>query len=221
MSLLGFRVNAAPSLTPTSIIKALEHVVVPHLSDNLARSVGITGLTRYNKTGKLIGTAFTVKCRPGDNLMIYKALTMLQPGHVLVIDGGGEPHNALVGELIKLHAQKHGCVGFVIDGAIRDVASFEDFPCYARSVIHRGPYKDGPGELNVPVSVGGQVINPGDIIVGDEDGVVNFPQADAEELLGLAANHNEKEQAIQAEIATGRREQGWIQKILESKGLTQ
>lgn len=182
--------------------------------------MGIAGLTRYNRTGKLIGTAFTVKCRPGDNLMVYKALTMLQPGHVLVIDGGGEPHNALVGELIKLHAQKHGCVGFVIDGAIRDVASFEDFPCYARSVIHRGPYKDGPGELNVPVSVGGQVINPGDVIVGDEDGVVNFPQTDAEELIALAAKHNEKEQSIQAEIATGRREQQWMNKILEAKGLS-
>lgn len=219
MSLPGFRVNPTPSLAPDSVVKALEPVVVPHLSDNLARSVGIAGLTRYNKTGKLIGTVFTVKCRPGDNLMVYKALTMLQPGHVLVIDGGGEPHNALVGELIKLHAQKHGCVGFVIDGAIRDVAAFEDFPCYARSVIHRGPYKDGPGELNVPVSVGGQVINPGDVIVGDEDGVVNFPQADAEELIALAAKHNEKEQAIQAEIATGRREQQWINKILEAKGL--
>jgi RraA family protein len=220
MSLLGFRVNPAPSLAPEAIVKALENVVVPHLSDNLARSVGIAGLTRYNRTGKLIGTAFTVKCRPGDNLMVYKALTMLQPGHVLVIDGGGEPHNALVGELIKLHAQKHGCVGFVIDGAIRDVASFEDFPCYARSVIHRGPYKDGPGELNVPVSVGGQVINPGDVIVGDEDGVVNFPQTDAEELIALAAKHNEKEQSIQAEIATGRREQQWMNKILEAKGLS-
>lgn len=219
MSLLGFRVNPAPDLAPDSIIKALENVVVPHLSDNLARSVGITGLTRYNKTGKLIGTALTVKCRPGDNLMVYKALTMLQPGHVLVIDGGGEPHNALVGELIKLHAQKHGCAGFVIDGAIRDVASFADFPCYARSVIHRGPYKDGPGELNVPISVGGQVINPGDIIVGDEDGVVNFPQMDAAELIVLAAKHNEKELAVQAEIATGRREQQWINKILEAKGL--
>jgi RraA family protein len=219
MSLSGFRVNPTPSTAPDSIVKALEKVVVPHLSDNLARSVGIVGLTRYNKTGKLIGTAFTVKCRPGDNLMVYKALTMLQPGHVLVIDGGGEPHNALVGELIKLHAQKHGCAGFVIDGAIRDVAAFEDFPCYARSVVHRGPFKDGPGELNVPVSVGGQVINPGDVIVGDEDGVVNFPQADAEELIALAAKHNEKERTIQTEIATGSREQQWISNILKAKGL--
>ncbi|WOD17001.1 RraA family protein [Paraburkholderia kirstenboschensis] len=221
MSLPGFRVNPAPQLAPASVVKALEHVVAPQLSDNLARSIGIAGLTRYNRAGKLIGTAFTAKCRPGDNLVLYKALTMLQPGHVLVTDGGGESNNALVGELIKLHAQKLGCVGFVIDGAILDVASFEDFPCYARSVIHRGPYKDGPGELNVPVSVGGQVINPGDIVVGDEDGVVNFAQADADELIAVAAKRNTKEQAIQAEIATGRCEQEWINQILVAKGLAE
>lgn len=219
MSLPGFRINPAPSLAPESVINTLKNVVTPHLSDNLARSVGVVGLTRFNKTGKLVGTAFTVKCRPGDNLIIYKALMLLQPGHILVIDGGGEAHNALVGELIKLHAQQHGCVGFVIDGAIRDVAAFENYPCYARSISHRGPFKDGPGELNVPVSIGGQVVNPGDIVVGDEDGVVVFPQADAEELISLAAKHNEKEQAIQAEIATGRREQQWIQKLLDAKGL--
>jgi regulator of RNase E activity RraA len=220
MSLPGFRINPTPPLAPSSVIQALAHVVVPHLSDNLARSVGIIGLTRFNKTGKLIGTAFTVKSRPGDNLMIYQALMMMQPGHVLVVDGGGNPDNALVGELIKLHAEKHGCVGFVLDAAIRDVTCFENFPCYARSVTHRGPYKDGPGEINVPVTVGGQVIHPGDIIVGDEDGVVAFPQEVADELLGLAAKHNEKEQAIQAEIATGRREQEWIKKILSAKGLS-
>jgi RraA family protein len=220
MSLPGFRLNPAPAVLPQSLRSAFEGVVTPHLSDNMSRSVGIVGLTRYSKLGKLVGTALTVKCRPGDNLMIYKALTMVQPGHVLVVDGGGESHNALVGELIKLHAQRQGCVGFVVDGAIRDVAAFEDFPCYARSVVHRGPYKDGPGELNTPVSVGGQIVNPGDIIVGDEDGVVSFPLSDAEQLLTLAARHNAKEQAIQKEIATGRREQEWIRQILAAKGLS-
>ncbi|WP_322063271.1 RraA family protein [Paraburkholderia sp. J63] len=219
MSLPGLRINPAPALAPQSIISALDGVVTPHISDKLARSVGIVGLTRFNKTRKLVGTALTIKCRPGDNLMVYKALTLLQPGHVLVIEGGGEPHNALVGELIKLHAEKHGCVGFVIDGAIRDVAAFEDFPCYARSVTHRGPYKDGPGELNVPVSVGGQIVNPGDVVVGDEDGVVCFAQADAEQILSLAAKHKVKEEGIQNEIATGRREQEWIKQILVAKGL--
>jgi regulator of RNase E activity RraA len=219
MSIPGYRVNPAPTVAPTSVISAFERVVTPHVSDNMARGTGIVGLTRYNRSGKLVGTALTVKCRPGDNLMVYKALTILQPGHVLVIDGGASPHNALVGELIKLHAERQGCVGFVIDGAIRDVAAFEDFPCYARSVVHRGPYKDGPGELNVPVSVGGQIVTPGDIVLGDEDGVVTFPQEGAEQLLALAAKHKAKEEAIQAEIATGQREQEWINKILVTKGL--
>jgi RraA family protein len=219
MSLTGFRINPAADVAPAPLLAAFANVVTPHLSDNMARSTGIVGLTRYNRTGKLVGTALTVKCRPGDNLMIYKALTQMQPGHVLVVDGGGEPHNALVGELIKLHAQQHGCMGFVVDGAIRDVAAFENFPCYARSVVHRGPYKDGPGELNVPVSVGGQIVNPGDFVVGDEDGVVTFALSEAGHLLELAAKHRAKEDAIQAEIATGRREQKWIEQILAAKNL--
>lgn len=219
MSIPGNRIHPAPACAPDAIVTALRDVVVPHLSDNLARSVGIGGLTRYNTTGKLVGTAFTVKCRPGDNLMIYKALTMMSAGHVLVVDGAGHLDNALVGELIKLYALQRGCVGFVIDGAIRDVACFTDFPCYARGVNHKGPYKDGPGEINVPVSIGGQVVMPGDIVVGDEDGVVCFPQASAEHLLTLADAHRRKEDAIQQEIASGARDQAWITKILTAKGL--
>ncbi|PRY05949.1 RraA family protein [Paraburkholderia sp. BL25I1N1] len=220
MSLPGFRINPAPNVAPEGVIDRLKNVVTPHLSDNMGRLVGAVGLTRFNKTGKLVGTAFTVKTRPGDNLIIYKALMMMQSGHVLVVDGGGEQHNALVGELVKLHAEQHGCVGFVIDGSIRDVAAFEAFPCYARSISHRGPYKDGPGELNVPVSIGGQVVNAGDLVVGDEDGVVFFPQDSAEELLALASKHAEKERGIQDEIATGRREQQWIEKLLHDKIVT-
>ncbi|MFM0470496.1 RraA family protein [Paraburkholderia strydomiana] len=219
MSIPGSRINPAPRVAPQSVVNTLRNVVTPHLSDNMGRLVGAVGLTRINKTGKLVGTAFTVKTRPGDNLILYKALLMMQPGHVLVVDGGGEQHNALVGELIKLHAEQHGCVGFVIDGAIRDIGAFESYPCYARGISHRGPYKDGPGELNVPVSIGGQVVNPGDLVVGDEDGLVFFPQECAEELLALAGKHAQKEQHIQEEIATGRREQQWIEKLLQAKGI--
>ena len=82
---------------------------------------------------------------------------------------------------MKTIAEYRGAAGYVIDGAIRDVAAFaaSDFPCFARSAIHRGPYKSGPGEINVPVSIGGSVISPGYIVVGDEDGVVSFPAATA------------------------------------------
>ena len=94
----------------------------------------------------------------------------------VVVDAAGEMTNAIVGELIMQYAQQRGCAGFVIEGAVRDIGAFarEDFPCFARGVSHRGPYKTGPAMINVPVSVGRQVVHPGDLVVGDEDGLVTF-----------------------------------------------
>jgi RraA family protein len=208
-------VHPAPALAPAPLVEAFRHVVTPHLSDNLARLSGIVGLQRFHAGRKLVGTAITVKTRPGDNLAVYKALMEMQPGHVLVVDGAGDVTNALVGELILQYARQRGCAGFVIDGAIRDSAAFRqaDFPCYARGVSHRGPYKYGPGVVNVPVTVGGQVVHPGDIVVGDEDGVVTFPPADADRLLEAAACSAAKEAAIQEEIANGRVEQSWLRAV--------
>ena len=148
---------------------------------------------RFIATGRLVGVAFTVRTRPGDNLAIHRALELVGPGDVIVVDGGGDETRALVGEIMKNIAEYRGAAGYVIDGAIRDVASFaaSDFPCFARTAIHRGPYKSGPGEINVPVSIGGSVISPGDIVVGDEDGVVSFPAAIAATVL----------EAVRAQIA--------------------
>ncbi|GFZ62820.1 methyltransferase [Pseudomonas amygdali pv. eriobotryae] len=215
----GYRINPAQNPASSSLIQAFQNIVTPHISDNMGRHIGARGLTRYNTAGKLVGTALTVKTRPGDNLLIYKAMTMLQPGHVLVVDAQGDLGNAVIGELIKLYALQRGCVGFVVDGAIRDVAAFETTPCYARGVTHRGPYKDGPGEVNVPVCIGGMIVEPGDILVGDEDGLVAFPQANAEEILTKAGRHNEFEHKIMQEIATGAERQSWLQDLLKSKGL--
>ncbi|MCS3470222.1 regulator of RNase E activity RraA [Pseudomonas sp. JUb42] len=219
MSLPGSRILTSPALASPALIEAFQTVVTPHISDNLGRHIGARGLTRYNHTGKLVGTALTVKTRPGDNLFIYKALTLLEPGHVLVIDAQGDTINAVVGELIKLYAQQRGCVGFIVDGAIRDVASFADTPCYARGVVHCGPYKSGPGEINVPVSIGGMLINPGDIIVGDEDGFVAFAQEDAEQILAKAREHEAHEEEVKAEIASGAVDQSWLDRVLEKAGL--
>lgn len=214
MLLPGQRIYPAAQPVSDGVVHAFRSVVTPHLSDNMSRHIGIKGLKRYNTTGKLVGTALTVKTRPGDNLFIYKALPLIKPGHVLVIDAQGDTNNAVIGELIKLYAQSRGCVGFIVDGAIRDVASFHNVPCYARDVIHCGPYKSGPGEINVPVSIGGQIIEPGDIIVGDEDGVVSFPQDHADELLRLAARHAAIEEEVKAEIASGNQSQSWLDKYL-------
>ena len=125
---------------------------------------------------------------------------------MIVVDGGGDESRALVGEIMKTIAEYRGAAGYVIDGAIRDVASFAagDFPCFARAAIHRGPYKNGPGEINVPVSIGGSVVAPGDIVVGDEDGIVSFSQSAAPALL----------EAVKAQIA---REEETIISIREGR----
>jgi RraA family protein len=183
--------------TPTSII-----------SDNLDRLAGIVGVRPFHRPGRMVGTALTVKTRPGDNLAIHKALELVGAGDVIVVDGGGDETRALVGEIMKNIAESRGAAGYVIDGAIRDVAAFESshFPCFARAVIHRGPYKSGPGMINVPVSVGGAVVAPGDIVVGDEDGVVSFAPSVAETLLEAVRAQLRREEETLKAIREGRYE---------------
>jgi RraA family protein len=216
-----YTIHPAPAVDPASIFAALRSIPTPHLSDNLGRLSGPVGLHLYGANTQLLGTAVTVKARAGDNLMIYKALTMMRPGHVLVVDGGGDTAHALVGELIMLYAIQRGCTGFVVDGAIRDKSAFAaaGMACYARAVSHRGPYKNGPGEVNVPVAVGGQVVHPGDYVVGDEDGVVTFAPHMAVDLVAAARRSAVNEEAIKAEIANGRVEQAWLTRALEPHGL--
>jgi regulator of RNase E activity RraA len=122
-----------------------------------------------------------------------------------VIDAGGDVSNAVVGGIITAGAAMLGLAGMVIDGAIRDVAEIREreFPVYARGVSHRGPYKNGPGEINVPVCIGGMVVQPGDIIVGDQDGLLAFPAAEAANLIEKALIQHRKEQEQMAEILQG------------------
>ncbi len=191
---------------PAEMLAAFREAPTSIISDNLARLPGCVGLKPFHRSGKLVGPAFTVRTRPGDNLAIHQALALVAPGDVIVVDGGGDESRALVGEIMKCIAEHRGAAGYVIDGAIRDVAAFagSDFPCFARAVIHRGPYKNGPGEINVPVSVGGSIIAPGDIVVGDEDGVVSFPQAMAGKLLEGVRAQMVREEDTMRSIREGR-----------------
>ncbi|ACL62700.1 RraA family protein [Methylobacterium nodulans] len=210
-----------PSTLPAAEEQELRALVTPLISDNLDRLAGIVGLNRYNGKGKIVGTAITIKTRPGDNLGMYQAMTMMQPGHVLVVDGGGDLNNALCGDLMRAYAVARGCAGFVIDGAIRDVTTFAagDFPCYARGVVHRGPYKSGPAHINVPVCIGGQVVNPGDVVVGDEDGLVVFAPEQVRYVVEKANAKLRQEQAIMAEIEAGAPRQEWLHGMIESFGI--
>jgi RraA family protein len=218
---IGFQIHKAPARPAPELVEQFRDVVTAHLSDNMSRMCGTVGLRRYNPRGKLVGTALTVRTRLGDNLMIHKALNHAEPGDVLVVDGGGDISQALVGELMMLYARTRGVVGFVIDGAIRDVAAFanSDFPCYARGETHKGPYKEGPGEIHVPVTIGGLVIHPGDIVVGDEDGVVALSPAIAPEVLAAARKQAEREEKAKADIAARRYDRSWVDAALTAKGV--
>ena len=182
---------------------------------------GAARLRPYHRAGKLVGAAFTVKTRSGDNLLTHKAIDMAAPGDVIVVDAGGGLDQAIIGDIMSSLAAKRGIAGIVIDGAIRDADSIaaRDFPVYACGVTHRGPYKDGPGEINVSISVAGMVVNPGDIIVGDADGIVAIPPADAERILALTIAQNKKEEAMLAAIAAGEAiDRAWVDKMLRDKG---
>lgn len=195
----------APAVDP-ALIAAFRDATTPLISDNLDRLPGLVGLRPFHRGGKLVGTAFTVQVRSGDNLAIHQALNEVRPGDVLVVAGGGDVSRALVGDIMKAIAESRGCAGFVIDGAIRDSGVFaaSDFPCYARAAIHRGPYKQGPGATNVPVSIGGWTVNPGDVVVGDEDGVVTFPASVAPSLIEAVRAQDKREAEVLQMIREGR-----------------
>ncbi|MDF2962827.1 MAG: L-lactate dehydrogenase LldD [Paenibacillus sp.] len=221
MENIGFRVMPMPDRPSPGLVEQFKNVVTPHVSDNLNRMFsGAAGLRPYHQGGKLLGVAVTVKTRPGDNLMVHKAIEIAEPGDVIVVDAGGDLTNSIVGEIMLRLAQRKQLAGFVIDGAIRDTGAFmnDDFPVYARGVTHRGPYKDGPGEINVPVSLNGMVIHPGDIILGDEDGLVTIPLGHAEQILQLVQEQQEREAEILQSIQDGTVDRSWIDAALEKKG---
>ncbi len=193
------------SVDERALVEAFRNAPTAVISDNLQRLPGLVGLNRYHRSGQLLGRARTVRTRAGDNLTIHKMLDLVRPGEVIVVAGEGDLSRALVGDIMKTIAEVRGVAGFVIDGAIRDSAAFaaSDFPCFARGVTHRGPYKDGPGELDVPVPIAGTVVSPGDIVVGDEDGVVTFPISVAEELSAAVRAHISREESIIKSIHAG------------------
>lgn len=204
-----------------SLVEAFAQIPSAIISDNLNRMVAAGPSVRpMHKGGTLAGTALTVKTRPGDNLMIHKAADIAQPGDVIVVDAGGDLTNALIGELIISHARSRGVVGFVVNGAVRDmdVIAVDDYPVYGAGVSHRGPYKDGPGEVNVPIALDGMVIAPGDIVIGDLDGVVCIPREEAESVLAASRAQQEKEAGIQAAIAGAGWDRAWVDEILKAKG---
>ena len=217
----GFRILNRTATASKELVDAFAKLPVANVSDAMNRVTAAgPSLRPMHSSGTMAGVALTVKSRPGDNLMLHKAIDMAVPGDVIVCDAGGDLTNALMGELMLAYAIKKGVVGFVLNGAIRDLDNFREMnlPTFAAGVTHRGPYKDGPGEINVPIAFGGMVIHPGDIIIGDSDGVHCVPMADAEAVLAKTQAKSAAEIKQMADIEAGTNDRTWVDKALIQKG---
>src|SRR5262249_9481393 len=210
---IGFRILPSGPKVNTALIASFRELPAANVSDSMSRlSAGGTRIRPMHAGGVMCGPALTVKTRPGDNLMIHKALDIADPGDVIVVDGGGDLTNALIGELMVAHAIKRGIAGLVLNGAIRDYDSIHAgrFPVFAAGVTHRGPYKDGPGEINVPIAIDGMVIEPGDLVIGDGDGMLCVPFAQAEEVYAAAKAKHDAETKQFAAINAGTSDRTWV-----------
>lgn len=216
----GFRVITGVARPDRALIDAFIDIPVANIGDNMGRLSCINASIRAYGKPRMVGPALTVRGPVGDNLMFHKALDIAEPGDVIVVDGQGDMNHALCGEIMMRYAISRKIAGFVIDGCIRDVEGLAElgFPVYARGVTPKGPYKSGPGEVNVPVVCGGQAVLPGDIIAADGDGIVVIRPEDAQWVLAKAKEHNAMEARVFKEIAAGTMSRAWVEKTLDEKG---
>lgn len=186
------------------LVEKFKGLVAANISDVQGRQGTLDSRIKpiYQPMPSLVGPALTVKTRPGDNLAPFKAIELAQPGDVIVIAGAFDLSLSVWGGIMSAMSKKKGIAGVVTDGLVRDVAQTRevDFPIFAIGLTPTGPTKEGTGEVNLPIACGGVVVNPGDIVVGDEDGVVVVRQAEAEEV-------------YERTIARVALEQTWLERI--------
>jgi 4-hydroxy-4-methyl-2-oxoglutarate aldolase len=162
-------------------------------------------LRAIDPTVRLGGLALTVDCRPSDNLALHYALTKAGPGDVLVVDAKGFLEAGPWGDILTLAAIKRGIVGLVISGSVRDADAIIEmgFPVFCMGLSIKGTLKNQPGQVNVPVTVGGLIVHPGAVIIGDRDGLVLVEESRVDEVIAASRLREEKEIAIRAAIERG------------------
>jgi regulator of RNase E activity RraA len=220
----GFRMRDDVERPAPELIAGFGEFETPPVSDQMNRLYTMHSEIRAmtDPSLRILGPACTVRAFPGDNLMVHKALDVARPGDVIVVDAGGSPMNAVLGDLISTKARHRGIGGFVVDGLIRDlpaILELGDFPVFARGVTPIGPLHRGPGEINLPISCGGIVVHPGDIIMGDLNGTVVIPSDCAEELLARLRRQAAQEAEYTAAVARGDFSNAWVDRFLRDAGL--
>ena len=219
----GFRIYTKRRLPPLDLVEALGAIPPANIADCMNRLSAMNQEIRRMtapSASNMFGVAMTVKVRPGDNLMIHKALDMAGPGDILVVANSGDRSQSLMGEIMVAHAKSRGVAGIVLDAPVRDVDALYTMgiPVYATGSTPGGPYKEGPGEINVAITCGNIAVMPGDILVGDSDGVVVIPQKDAANLLEAAKKFSAIDQSKAAEAMAGKLDRAWVDTSLAAKG---
>lgn len=220
----GFRLRERFERPAPEVVTGFGEFATPDISDLMNRLYTMTS-TIHNLTAdslRILGPACTVKVYPGDNLAVHKSLDIAQPGDVIVVDAGASTMNAVLGDLVSNKARHRGVQGFVVDGLVRDIEEIReipDFPVFARGVTPIGPLHRGPGEVNFPISAGGIVVHPGDIIVGDLNGVVVVPREMAVSLLDRLRVRRALESEYKESVRRGEFSNAWVDRLLAEAGV--
>lgn len=220
---LGYRINPSERYVSQEIVEAYREIPTSIISDNMERLFAMESKIRpFHPKPIMIGHALTIHCPPGDNLVLQKAIEMAEPGDILVFNAGGDTTQAPVGEIVVSNCIRRGVAGLVIDGAVRDsdILPTLAIPVFAKGVTHRGCYKEGPGEINVTIACGGVVVRPGDLVVGDSDGIVIVPYEEAEGLLPKLLKKIAQEEQVLEQIRNKTVDRSWVDQELRDKGYT-
>ena len=220
---VGNRVFLKRNLPDSSIVEAFKQLPAANVADTMGRSCALSSEIRLISSPDLplrAGAALTVKARPGDNLMLHKALDMAGEGDVIVVSNDGDRTHSLMGEIMAVYAQHtRKIAGIVLDGPIRDIEELSRMHMflYATGSTPGGPYKEGPGEVNVPVSIGNIAVMPGDIVLGDRDGVIVIPRKDAAVILEEAKKYAALDAGKVEAAKNGTSKRQWVEDTLVKK----
>ena len=219
MKQLGMRIKTDFVRVDAKLVERARKIPVAVVGDVANRLQAFAaGYVQYGRIRKFAGPALTVRVRPGDNLFLHKAIDLAKPGDVIVVDAGGALNTAILGALMSNYAKTRGVQALVVDGAIRDVEELAalDLAVVARGATPNGPFKTGPGEIGYSIACGGLSVAPGDLLIGDQDGVLVVPREEAASILALAEEKFKLEQAWEVEIAAGKWDRKWVDEALHN-----
>lgn len=221
---VGKRIYLKREMPDPEIMEQFKAIPASNTADVMSRNCAMNPrikLVSSPKAQMMVGPAFTVKARAGDNLALHAALNFCNEGDVLVVSNEEDDTRALMGEIMMAYLKYTKKVaGIVLDGPIRDIDEIGkwDFPVYCTGTTPGGPYKEGPGEVNVPIACGGVSVNPGDIILADPDGVIVIPRRDAAQILKDAQEFQAADEKKLIAARNGTSNRAWVDKTLAEKG---